>query len=392
MSILNIIFITSLVVVFYTYIGYGIVLYLLVLIKEIFTRKRRATASANPNPPVILLIAAYNEEEIVDRKMENSREIDYPDELMKIVWVTDGSNDNTNKLLAKYSDVKVLFVPERSGKSAALNRAVPLLDTPIVIFTDANTMLNRDSVREIVSAFSDLSVGCVAGEKRVLFDENDGASSSGEGIYWKYESLLKSLDSRLYSAVGAAGELFAIRTELFEPVPADTLLDDFIMSMKVVEKGYRIFYCKNAYATESGSLNMKEEQKRKVRISAGGIQSVIRLLPLLNIFRYHIFSFQYISHRVLRWTISPVLLFALFPLNLFIVIYGSPIIFMFLLIAQILFYALALIGKIQEDRGVKNKFLYVPYYFLFMNYNVIKGFFYLMKRKGNGTWDKAKRR
>lgn len=391
MITLTTIFWIALAIVFYTYAGYGIVLILLVKIKELFGGKVKAVQTAH-DPDVTLLIAAYNEEEIVDSKMINTYGIDYPREKLKIVWVTDGSNDNTNNLLSKYENVTVLYESKRSGKSAAINRAVPLLETAIVIFTDANTMLNKESVREIVTAFSDSRVGCVAGEKRVQSGAKEGASSAGEGIYWKYESLLKSLDSRLYSAVGAAGELFAIRRELFEPVPADTLLDDFILSMKIAERGFKIYYCKEAYATESGSANMKEEEKRKVRISAGGIQSVFRLAPLLNIFKYHIFTFQYISHRVLRWTITPFLLFALLPINMAIVIMGGSDVYILLLILQILFYAGAFIGKIMADRKIKNKFLYVPYYFLFMNLNVLGGIIYLTKRKGgDGTWEKSKR-
>lgn len=381
----------ALAIVFYTYAGYGFVLIFLVKIKEFFRAKVKISQTLIYKE-VTLLIAAYNEEEIVDSKMRNTYEIDYPREKLKIVWVTDGSNDNTNNLLSKYSDVTVLYESKRAGKSAALNRAVPLLDTSIVIFTDANTMLNRESVREIVKAFSDPRVGCVAGEKRVQSGERDGASSAGEGIYWKYESMLKSLDSRLYSAVGAAGELFAIRTELFESVPADTLLDDFILSMKIAERGFKIHYCKEAYATESGSANMKEEEKRKVRISAGGIQSVLRLAPLLNIFKYHLFTFQYISHRVLRWTITPVLLFALFPMNLSIVLMGGSSVYTLFLVLQVLFYLGAIIGKIMADRKIKNKILYIPYYFLFMNLNVLGGIVYLIKRKrGDGTWEKSKR-
>ncbi|HCV15087.1 MAG TPA: glycosyl transferase [Rikenellaceae bacterium] len=381
----------ALAIVFYTYAGYGFVLIFLVKIKEFFRAKVKISQTFTYQE-VTLLIAAYNEEEIIDSKMRNTYEIDYPREKLKIVWVTDGSNDNTNNLLSKYSDVTVLYESKRAGKSAALNRAVPLLDTSIVIFTDANTMLNRESVREIVKAFSDPRVGCVAGEKRVQSGERDGASSAGEGIYWKYESMLKSLDSRLYSAVGAAGELFAIRTELFESVPTDTLLDDFILSMKIAERGFKIHYCKEAYATESGSANMKEEEKRKVRISAGGIQSVLRLAPLLNIFKYHIFTFQYISHRVLRWTITPVLLFALFPMNLSIVLMGGSSVYTLFLVLQILFYLGAIIGKIMADRKIKNKILYIPYYFLFMNLNVLGGIVYLIKRKrGDGTWEKSKR-
>ena len=216
-----------------------------------------------------MLIAAYNEEAIVASKMVNCRQLDYPADKLRLVWITDGSNDNTNERLKEYPEVTVLYQPRRQGKTAALNRALPYVNTPYVIFTDANTMLNKGAIKEIIRQFSDPRVGCVAGEKRVEIQAEQGATA-GEGIYWKYESALKKLDSRLYSAVGAAGELFAIRRELFEEMPADTLLDDFVLSLRIVMRGYTIAYCADAYAVENGSADMHEEEKRKVRIAAGG--------------------------------------------------------------------------------------------------------------------------
>ena len=245
----------------------------------------------NSSPDLTLFIAAYNEEAVVDEKMRNSLELDYPADKLHIFWVTDGSNDRTNKLLAKWPQATVIYQPERQGKTAALNRGMQFVKTPLVVFTDANTHINREALREIVRAFTNPKVGCVAGEKRIAVQAKDNAASGGEGIYWKYESTLKKLDSRLYSAAGAAGELFAIRSELFEKMDTDTLLDDFILSLRIVMRGYTIAYCADAYATESGSADMREEEKRKVRIAAGGLQSIWRLCPLLNPFRYGIFSF-----------------------------------------------------------------------------------------------------
>lgn len=378
----------SIFIVFYTYLGYGILLYLLVKIKEFFRKPTRLVVPA-PLPEVSLFIAAYNEEDIVASKMENCRALDYPADKLKIVWVTDGSNDKTNEYLKEYPDVTLLYQPQRKGKTAALNRGIHYISTPYVIFTDANTMLNKEAITEIIRQFSDPKVGCVAGEKRVEIQKEQGATA-GEGIYWKYESALKALDYRLYSAVGAAGELFAVRTELFEQMPSDTLLDDFILSLRIAQKGYKIAYCKDAYATETASLNMKEEEKRKIRIAAGGLQSIWRLRSLLNIFRYGTLSFQYISHRVLRWTITPIILFLLIPLNILLACKGD-ITYIFLLLLQAVFYIMAFAGYKLEQRSMRNKLFFIPYYFSFMNINVIRGFFYLAGNKGNGAWEKAKR-
>jgi cellulose synthase/poly-beta-1,6-N-acetylglucosamine synthase-like glycosyltransferase len=217
-------------------------------------------------------------------------------------------------------------------------------------------------------------------------------AAGGEGIYWKYESTLKALDARLYSAVGAAGELFAVRRELFETMEPDTLLDDFILSLRITMKGYIIAYCTNAYAIENGSADMREEEKRKVRIAAGGLQSIRRLRPLLNPFRYGVLSFQYTSHRVLRWSVTPFLLFALLPLNVAILLTGgSPVFYGVLFVLQVFFYGLGYWGYYLSTRQIKNKLLFIPYYFLFMNINVLRGIRYLKKKRGSGTWEKAKR-
>ena len=387
-QVIEILFWIGIGIVFYTYLGYGIVLYLMVKIKELFV-KPRLPRLPETLPEATLLIAAYNEEAIVASKMVNCRQLDYPADKLRLVWITDGSNDNTNERLKEYPEVTVLYQPRRQGKTAALNRALPYVNTPYVIFTDANTMLNKGAIKEIIRQFSDPRVGCVAGEKRVEIQAEQGATA-GEGIYWKYESALKRLDYRLYSTVGAAGGLFAIGPSLLEQMPPDTLLDDFILSLRIAMKGYKIAYSKEAYALEGASLNMREEEKRKVRISAGGLQSVWRLRGLLNMFRYGILSFQYISHRVLRWTLTPVVLFALLPLNLLLACTGHTL-YTVILALQLAFYLLGYLGYKMEKRNIRNKLLFIPYYFLFMNINVIRGYSYLAKHKGTGAWEKAKR-
>ena len=395
MRTFEILFWISLFIVFYTYIGYGIVLYILVKIKETFRKPIHYPIPPDEElPELTLFIAAYNEEDVVDEKMQNCLDLDYPTEKLQIFWVTDGSNDHTNERLSRWPQATVLHQPQRQGKTAALNRGMKFVKTPLVIFTDANTHLNREALREIVHAFTNPKVGCVAGEKRIAVQSKDNAASGGEGIYWKYESTLKALDSRLYSAVGAAGELFAVRRELFEDMRTDTLLDDFILSLRIAMHGYTIAYCATAYATESGSADMQEEEKRKVRIAAGGLQSIWRLRPLLNPFRYGWLNFQYVSHRVLRWSITPILLFLLLPLNVILLFTGNcPLFYAIILGLQVLFYLMGIWGYILSRRHIKNKILFIPYYFLFMNVNVIRGFRYLSKRKGNssGAWEKSRR-
>ncbi|MEI7981937.1 MAG: glycosyltransferase family 2 protein [Bacteroidota bacterium] len=391
MVVVKIVFWFFIFILFYAYLGYGILLWLLVKIKRPKGRKNSTTWLAE-EPEVTLFVTAYNEKDFIDLKLQNSFSLDYPKDKIKHVWVTDGSDDGTPELLRKYEGVEVYHLPERAGKITAMNRGMQFVKTPLVIFSDGNTMLGKESVRRIVNLFKDPQVGCVSGEKRIF--DKEGAAAT-EGIYWKYESALKKLDARLYSVVGAAGELFALRTPLFRPVEKDTLLDDFIISLRIAEQGYTIQYDPDAYAIENPSASVKEELKRKIRISAGGIQSIIRLKELLNPFKYGVLSFQYISHRVLRWTLAPLGLLVAFCCNLLLVLNKGFLdfsnIYTWLLYLQFLFYFLALLGWITEEKKIKIKLFFVPYYFFIMNLAVYLGFFRFIKKQQSVNWERAKR-
>ena len=391
MVTLKVIFWICLALVFYTYLGYGILLWVLIRLKRLFKGKpeKAQLPLENELPEVTLMICAYNEQDIVDIKMENTHQITYPK--LHVVWVTDGSNDATNDYLAKYPDVQVIFSPERRGKTAALNHGLGEVTDELVVMTDANTMLNPESITEIVRCFMDPQVACVAGEKHVIARHEGQAAAEGEGLYWKYESTLKRWDGELYSAMGAAGELCAIRRSLYEPMPENALLDDFVMSLRMVDKGYKIAYTSDAYAMEYGSADLAEESKRKRRIAAGGLQSIWWLRDMMNPFRQPLVAFQLISHRVLRWSITPIALLLLIPLNVVLVFMKAGILYNIIWILQILFYLAAFLGYWLEKNGKKNKLLYIPYYFLFMNLNVFRGMAYLKSHQNSGAWEKAKR-
>lgn len=402
MLTLKIAFWVCIALVFYTYLGYGIVLYVLLKLKHMLGFRRiEPVMPLNDEllPPVTLMICAYNEEDVIAEKMENIRQIDYPREKLCVMWVTDGSNDSSNELLSAYDDVTLVFSPERRGKAAAMQHGLQENKAEFVVFTDANTMLNPGSIREIVRLFMNPQVGCVSGEKRVAARQTPAGSaqadsqiaSEGEGIYWKYESTLKRWDSELYSAMGAAGELFAVRMSVYEAAPSNALLDDFMISMLILQKGYKIAYTSNAYAMEYGSANLEEESKRKRRIAAGGLQSIWWLRSLMNPFRHPKTSFLFVSHRVLRWSITPFALIALIPLNVALVFMKGGTVYHVIWLLQILFYASAFLGYWLSTKGHKSPLLYVPYYFLFMNLNVFRGIAYLRTHKSSGAWEKAKR-
>lgn len=394
MLALKITFWSLLFIIFYAYVGYGILLYIVIKIRRMLGYGKTGEGTTDYEPDVTLFIAAYNEKDFVAAKVQNSLELEYPKEKLHMVWVTDGSDDGTPEELKKYSGVTVHHLPGRSGKIGAMNRGMKFVETPIVVFCDANTVLGKESVRRIVRMFSNPTVGCVSGEKRIFSKEKDAAAGAGEGLYWKYESTLKKWDAELYSVVGAAGELFAIRTELYQEVERDTLLDDFMISLRVAQSGYTIQYDPEAYAIETASANVKEELKRKIRISAGGLQSVVRLRSLLNVFKYGTLSFQYISHRVLRWTLAPLSLLFLIPIGLLLAIDEGLFNFGFYSILfwmQILFYCSALLGWYLENKSIKVKLLFVPYYFFIMNLSVFLGLKRFLKGSQSVNWERAKR-
>ena len=391
---LKLIFWICLALVIYTYVGYGAVLYIILKIKNFFFRKEATPIlPLDPErlPEVTLMICAYNEADVIKEKMQNIQALNYPQEKLCVMWVTDGSSDNSNELLQAYPEVKLVYSPERKGKAAAMQHGLRENKAEYVIFTDANTMLNKDAIREIVRQFMKKNVSCVSGEKRVAARHAGQATAEGEGIYWKYESMLKLWDSELYSAMGAAGELFAVRMSHYRPAPSNALLDDFMMSMLILKDGHRIAYTKDAYATEYGSASTAEESKRKRRIAAGGLQSIWWLRSLMNPLAYPKVAFQYVSHRVLRWSITPLALFALLPLNLYLLLFDGSLIYQLLALLQFFFYLSAVTGHILKISGRRNKLLYIPCYFLFMNLNVFLGIAYLTTHKDSGTWEKARR-
>ena len=393
MLTLKILFWASLIIVFYTYIGYGILLYIIIRVKRLFwgSPQKAVLPVDDELPSMTLMICAYNEEDVVAEKMENTLALDYPKDKLRIMWVTDGSSDRTNELLKAYPEVDIVFSPERRGKTAALKHGLRELKTRYVAFTDANTMINAGALREIARLFTDPTVGCVSGEKRVAARKAGEMAAEGEGLYWRYESTLKRWDNELYSTMGAAGELYAMDPKLCREVPDEALLDDFMMSMYVVQAGKRIAYTPDAYAQEYGSANIFEESKRKRRIAAGGLQSIWWLRSMLNPFHQPLVTFQYVSHRVLRWSITPVAMVLLLLANIALVVMGAGNFYTVILILQILFYLMALAGWLLNRYGYKNKLLYTAYYFIFMNFNVFRGMAYLRTHGKSGAWEKAKR-
>ena len=382
----------SIFIIFYAFLGYGLLLFIIIKIKRLL-KPKLSYPSNGYSPSVTLLIAAYNEEDFIEEKIQNCLALDYPQEKLRILFITDGSSDKTAQIIKYQNGIDLLHEDSRAGKMAAIKRAIPYISSDIIVFTDANTFLNKEAIKELVKHYQNPKVGAVAGEKRILVDNEADASSAGEGFYWKYESALKKWDYELYSNVGAAGELFSIRTALYQPVESDTIIDDHMIAMRIAEKGYVIAYEPEAYAIETASANSAEELKRKIRIAAGGIQSIFRLSKAANPLLNPVLTFQYISHRVLRWACTPALMVLVLLLNILIVInYPQLHLYKIILLLQVIFYVAALLGYFLEQKKLKIKVFFIPYYFTLMNYAALAGALRYFKGKQSAAWEKSERK
>jgi biofilm PGA synthesis N-glycosyltransferase PgaC len=391
------VFLVSCFLVFYNYAGYA----LIVLLVNKFAGKKTAAPDDGTGffPSVSFIVAAYNEEDCIEQKITNSLDLDYPREKIEFLFVSDGSDDRTAALVREHPLVRSLHQPERRGKSAALNRAVEQARNEVLIFSDANTVLNKEAIRHIARHYADPGTGGVAGEKKVLPDPSGtNEVGTGEGLYWKYESFLKKTDSAFYSVVGAAGELFSFRSALYEPIPDNVILDDFVSSLKVAQRGYRIVYEPDAYAMELPSFSMQDEKKRKIRIAAGGFQAIGLLAPLLT-FKYPRLSFLYISHRVFRWALSPFCLVLAFISNAILVLgsasppFGLPSRppFTIFFLGQLCFYGMAITVSLLPSLSQRSRIAKLAYYFTFMNVCAILGFFRFLRGNQKAVWEKARR-
>jgi len=373
-------------IIFYTYFCYPIVLYLLSKLFEF--KNKKGVNDYNKWPKIGLLIAAYNEEKVISAKIENCLMLDYPKDLLHIWIASDGSSDNTNKMVKKYVETNErihLLEFLRTGKSGILNKAMESLKDEIIVFSDANTEYSTDSLKKLVKPFEDPDVGCVSG-RLIYRNPGETISGKGESFYWKYETALKKMESKLGYVAGANGAVYAIRKDLFEPFPPRTINDDFTLSMKIVAKGYKSVYEENATVYEDVAPTMESEFNRHVRDGAGHYIAVVHLLGLLNPF-LGLRSFIYWSHRIFRWMV-PFLMILLFMVNIFLL---DELIYKYLFILQCIFYIVAIIGWAGIKKARLPFFIYVPFYFCNLNSALFLGFLRAVANTQKTTWERTER-
>lgn len=374
--------------IFYSYLLYPMILFAIVRVPFIYRQRPKRLSTTSEILSVSIVIAAYNEERVIRSKLINSLSLDYPKDMLDVWVVSDGSSDKTNEIVMdyvnKYKRVHLIEVPRR-GKASALNEAMNCIKSDIVVFSDANTEFSHDSIEKLLRHFGDPMVGCVSG--RLIYRNPSGLiSGKGESLYWRYETTLKRLESKLGYVAGANGAIYAIRRELFELLPNGTVNDDFMVSMTIVKKGFKSIYDEHALAYEDVSPSVGGEFKRHVRDGGGHYISVIRLLNLLNPF-LGVRAFIYWSHRVLRWA-GPFMLIITLIVNIWL-LNAMPYKGIFML--QMGFYVTALIGFLSLRTRKLPFFLYMPFYFCALNTALFIGFLRALTRRQTSTWQSTER-
>lgn len=383
MNWIELIFWFSTFLIFHTYIGYPIILMTL----SVFASKRRAL-NENNLPTVTMLISAYNEEASIAEKMENCRMLNYPIEKFEVVVGSDASNDSTEEIVRKYTDgrIKLISFSERRGKARVLNDLVGIASGKILVFSDANTLYKQDAIYRLVGHFADLRVGGVCG-RLILLNKNGQMDSEGEKFYWDFENYIKFLEGKVKTVFGANGAIYAIRKELFERLPSHkAVMDDFLIPLKIVMKGFDVVYDKDAIVWENTAPSMRAEFIRKARIGAANFNGIREILPLLNPKKGFV-AFGLWSHKIIRWLV-PFFLILLLTSNILLI--GAPFYNIFFGI-QVLFYGLALVAWKAENLRKRLSFLVYPYYFVIVNGALLVGFFRFLKKSQQPAWTRVER-
>jgi len=343
-----------------------------------------AEAESPGMPRVAMVVAAFNEEAVLEAKLTNSWAIDYPADRFELWIGSDGSSDRTDEIVLADSDPRLKYRPftERRGKISVLNDLMAEIDADIVVFSDANTIYAPDAVKLLVARFADPRVGCVSGELTIT--QNGGVS--GEGLYWKYESWIKRNESRLGFLIGCNGGIFALRRECYAPLPSSTIVEDFVLTMRVLESGYRVVFAPEAQAWEPPCISARAEMIRKVRIGAGGYQA-LGLTGRLLLPGFGMIAAAFWGHKVLRWLVP---FFYLIGLGANAYLSTIPV-FAAILGLQA---AGALSSLLAYDIRTSHKmprFTRPISYFYLMNYSLFCGFLRFVTKTQRVTWDRHAR-
>lgn len=374
-------FFISAFAIFYIYVGYPLTVYLLSIIYK-------KDIDASPyEPRVTILISAFNEEQHIQATIENKLALDYPKEKLEIIVISDGSDDRTDEIVASFEDkgVKLIRQEPRRGKTSALNLAVPNASGEILVFSDANSLYDPDSLRFLLENFADPTVGYVTG--KMVYVNPDGTNiGNGCSAYMRYENLLRSYEARIGSVVGVDGGIDAVRKSLYREMRPDQL-PDFVLPLKVVEQGYRVVFEPRALLKEDALKSPEDENRMRVRVSLRALWALFDMRNLLNPLRHGVFSIQLLSHKVLRY-LAIIFIVVLYVSNFFIRRKSKVYAFFFLL--QNAAGCLALIAHYLEKRGKPSGILYIPYYFYLINISAGRALLKFLRGEKQVIWTPRK--
>ncbi len=376
----------SLGLILYSYVGFPILVVLRGLLRQ------RPVRMADIAPSVSLVIAAYNEESRIADRINNALALEYPREQLEIVIASDGSTDKTNEIVASFADTGVRFLPlQRQGKIPVLNTAVAETTGEILLFSDATTMFAPDALRILVRSFADPEVGAVGGRQLYVTGNASGGASIGERLYWNFDRLLKLSQSKSGSMIAAGGAMYALRRELFRPIPVG-VLDDHVISTLAIAQGYRLVFEPNALAYQTIAANDTAEFRRKVRVIVQGLYTLWTQRELFNPLRYGFYSVQLFSHKLLRWSVAwPLIVLAVVSPSL----YPAGRLYKAALQGQLLLYGCAvsalLLRRTRFAQLKMFKLLAIPYYFCMVNYAALCAWMQLLSGKRVVMWDSTKR-
>lgn len=342
-----------------------------------------AVKSGNFEPVVTFLITAYNEEKNIGEKLRDTLAQNYPKDKLEVVVASDGSTDRTDEIVRQFSSqgVRLIRVEGRVGKTGTQNQAVKMVKGEIIIFSDATTKFDRNAIRNIARNYADPTVGAVSGRYE-YFNPTGASIGIGNILFWKYENLIKSCQTRIKTITGCCGCIYSVRRTLYEPLPPD-IISDLVEPLKILEKGYRIAFEPNAIAHEETTEKAAEEFYMRIRVISRGMRGMLYMKTLFNPLKYGFVSFQLISHKLLRWLI-PLFLVVIFSSNLFLL--SSPF-YKIIFILQIAFYGMAFVGWIGERWNIKLKFVSVPLYFSTVNIASIISLYKTLRGYKAVTWE-----
>ncbi len=371
------VFITSLLLAAYTYVGYPVALFAL---SRLLGREAR---KGDITPRVSVIIAAYNEEADIADKLENTLALDYPKDRLEIIVASDCSSDRTDEIVRGFRDRGVILHrrPERLGKTSAQNHAVNVSTGEVLLFSDATTMYEPDTVRKVVRSFADTDVGCVTGNV-VYVDRASTAVGRGLRSYWGYEFFLKQNESKLCSLIGVCGCLYAVRRSAYVRLARD-MSSDFVIASEIYLQGLRSVYDPEAVSSEDTNNRAKDEFRMRVRIIEQTMTALHRYREVLNPMRHGLYAFQMISHKVMRYAV-PVLMALIFASNLFLIDSGA--LYYYAFVGQSAFYAAALAGWAGDALGLRLGPLAIPYYFVLSNVAVVVAFVKFVRGESHVVW------